>query len=129
MGLAGGGGSLFLSTLCPLPLVPLPFAFDRNQFPGGPFGFLLRDVLPGVVGAKPLSAPVALQQGLLLVILAEGIGAEVAEGSRGLATNVAVVPRALPLACHGKKKKRIKYQLRKMCQHFFMSGGHVEKHR
>ena len=35
----------------------------------------------------------------VLVILAEGVGAEVAEGSGGFATHVAVVPRALPLPC------------------------------
>lgn len=71
-----------------------------------------------MVGAKQLSAPVALQHGLLLVVLAEGIGTEMAEGNRGLATHIAVMPGAFPLACRGKEEKteRTKGQLGNICR-------------
>lgn len=48
-----------------------------------------------------VGAPVGgrAQGGRVLVLLAEGIGAQVAEGGRGLAAHVTVMPRAHPLPC------------------------------
>lgn len=42
----------------------------------------------------------------ILVLLAEGIGAEVAKRGRRLATHVTVVPRALPLPCNKAQRQQ-----------------------
>lgn len=81
----------------PSPPPPLGLAGPRAGLLGlGAPSWLRPEVVLTAVGPPILRGAEGCR---VLVLLAEGVGAEVAEGSGGFATHVTVVPRALPLPC------------------------------